>query len=473
MKVCKKNKEIVLEAIRQGNIDAVVVGLDNLIDQIILKMHHHGLLRLLEQAFAEKREDNLSIPLPLFLALSAAAKMKLKTSVSDIPYAITDIQALSELGYNLVDLKNGLEEGLMSEGMVRHLVNKYQEPSIPEDPYNHSFIGSYNQYVQDHVLPSRNMCPNIHILDCTKLKTNLKNENYELSEVVKDQDGVSRGYKMGNIRGITGDIGILEEVILGSIKTHDLELCRDMLLKTPVLHPGDILINDRGFLDRQMMNTLKIERGVDTYVPVRKNMDIYVMAVSCAIEQNQWQPHPNKKRKTQSITLVQDLGPFWQSEEVGRDQEVPLNACVVRDQGTKNEETEYYVFVTTDLVQTAKSIIKTYELRPEIEEDYRQIKEFWKLEDFKSTKYGFVVFHIITVLLGYLFFQIFKTLDGNEKYHKKSLPVLVKQYVPKNKKPTVAVYAGSYFGIFSLLELMDLYVSVGDKVRAKLRPALT
>ncbi len=422
----------------------------------------------------KKREDNLSIPLSLFLTLSAAAKMKLKTSVSDIPYAITDIQALSELGYNLVDLENGLEEGLMTEGMVRHLVNKYQESLIPEDPYSHSFTASYNRYVQDHVLPSRNMRPNIHIVDCTKLETNLKNENYELSEVVKDKGGVYRGYKMGNLRGITGDIGILEEVKLGSIKTHDLELCRDMLLKTPVLHPGDILINDRGFLDRQMMNALKIERGVDTYVPVRKDMDIYAMAVSCAIEQNQWQPHPNKKRKTQSITLVQDLGPFWQSKEVGRDQEVPLNACVVRDQSIKKEqETEYYVFVTTDLTQTAKSIIKTYELRPEIEEDYRQIKDFWKLEDFKSTKYGFVVFHIIMVLLGYLFFQIFKTLDGNEKYHKKSLPVLVKQYVPKNNKPSIAVYAGSYFGIFSLLELMDLYVSVGDKVRTKLRSALT
>lgn len=119
--------------------------------------------------------------------------MKLKTSVSDIPYAITDIQALSELGYNLVDLENGLEEGLMTEGMVRHLVNKYQESLIPEDPYSHSFTASYNRYVQDHVLPSRNMRPNIHIVDCTKLETNLKNENYELSEVVKDKGGVYRG----------------------------------------------------------------------------------------------------------------------------------------------------------------------------------------------------------------------------------------------------------------------------------------
>lgn len=53
---------------------------------------------------------------------------------------------------------------------------------------------------------------------------------------------------------------------------------------------------------------------------------------------------------------------------------------------------EYFVFVTTDLKKTAKQIIQTYELRPEIEEDYRQIKDFWQIEDFKSTKYNFIAF---------------------------------------------------------------------------------
>lgn len=68
-------------------------------------------------------------------------------------------------------------------------------------------------HMQQHVLPARYMSPNIHILDCTKLEVNLNNENYELSEVVKDQDGVHRGYKMGNLRGLTGDSGVLEEVV--------------------------------------------------------------------------------------------------------------------------------------------------------------------------------------------------------------------------------------------------------------------
>lgn len=473
MRVCKNDKAIVLEAIRQGNIDAVVGGFDHLIDDIVLHMQQQGMLSSLGEAWDDKRDTNLSIPLPILLTLCITAKMKLKTSVSDIPFAITDTQTLAELGYNAIDIEHGLEEGLMAEGTVRNFVNRYPSGTNPDKPYKHAFIDFYNRYVQQHVLPSRNMIPDIHILDCTKVEVNLNNENYELSEVVKDQDGVHRGYKMGNLRGLTGDSGVLEEVVCGSIKTHDLTLCRPMLLTTPVLKPGDFLLNDRGFLDRATMNTLKIERGVETFVPVKSNMDIYKMAVSSAIKDDQWKAHPNKKRKFQSIALVCDLGDFWESDNVEQDKKVPLNACVVREsRPDSDQEDEYWVFITTHLSSSAKSIIQTYELRPEIEEDYRQIKDFWKLEDFKSTKYNFVVFHIIMVLLGYLFFQVFKTLGGNEKYQGKSLPVLLKKYVPKRKPPMIVVYAGSSFGIFSLLELMDLYASLGEEIRAQLRPIL-
>lgn len=70
---------------------------------------------------------------------------------------------------------------------------------------------------------------------------------------------------------------------------------------------------------------------------------------------------------------------FWKSDNPKKD--VPINAVVSWDQELDN----YFVFITTDITVTGKQIIKTYELRPEIEEDYRQLKDFWKLEDFKST----------------------------------------------------------------------------------------
>ena len=78
-----------------------------------------------------------------------------------------------------------------------------------------------------------------------------------------------------------------------------------------------------------------------------------------------WDQHPNKKRKTQKIQLIKDLGSLWESEEPETD--VPVNACVVHDQ----KDDEYYVFMTTDTSKTAKEIINIYELRPEKEEDFR------------------------------------------------------------------------------------------------------
>ena len=171
-----------------------------------------------------------------------------------------------------------------------------------------------------------------------------------------------------------------------------------MVKTSPVLKPGDILINDRGFLSRELINYLKSKRGVDTYIPLRRDMDAYQEAVCIAKTNNNWKPHPNRKRKNQKIAIVPDLGMYWESNSPIDD--VSFNACVVWDM----DSDAYFVFITTDLTASARDIITTYELRPEIEEDYRQLKDFWKIEDFKSTKINVILFHVVCVLFGYLFF---------------------------------------------------------------------
>ncbi|MTK13701.1 MAG: transposase [Clostridiaceae bacterium] len=314
-------------------------------------------------------------------------------------------------------------------------------------------------------MPSRNVAPSIHILDCTKIKVNLDNDNYENSKVIKDDGESIRGYKLGTLRGLMDDSGIVEEIVLDSIKPHDLELCRDMILKSKCFKNGDILINDRGFISRDVMNSLKLEKQVDTYIPAKKNMTIYEEAVKIALSENKWQKHPNKKRKTQKIQLVKSLGIFWTSNTPVND--VDLCACVVNDEKDGN----FYVFLTTDTSKTAKQIINTYELRPEIEEDYRQIKDFWKLEDFKSTKYNFITFHIVSTLIGYMYFQLFKNMEEGSKYSGKSLPVVIKNY-KEEKQKSVIIYSGQYFGVFSFIEFIQLYAGCSAEVRKLLDPTL-
>ena len=127
----------------------------------------------------------------------------------------------------------------------------------------------------------------------------------------------------------------------------------------------------------------------------------------------------------------------------------------------------YTSFITTDLTKSAANILKTYCLRPEIEEDYRQIKDFWKIEDFKSTKLNVILFHVVCVLFGYLFFQLYTLLPDGEQYQGKSLPVVLKNYIVK-VQGFVMLYVGGEFAITTLLEMMKLYAECTNEIREKL-----
>lgn len=213
IQISTKDKEKVLEAIRKGTIDAADIGFPNLIDAMILKMKQEGILELLEMTFSDKRSENLNIPFHLILTLAITAKMKIKSSLTDVPFAITDAQTLSEIGWNIWDNERDLEEGLMSEGTIRNLVGKYKAEE---------FIQGYNGYVQKQIFPKMGVEADIHILDCTELEVILENSNYEGSEVTSDKDGARRGYKLSKLRGIIGDTGILENHITNSRKVEGL-----------------------------------------------------------------------------------------------------------------------------------------------------------------------------------------------------------------------------------------------------------
>ena len=454
IKACKQNKESVLEKVRKGKLDSAALSVSSLVDEIILSMHTNGILHCLSAGIDDLRADNTTIPYELVWASAIAAKMKIRTSLTDIPYAVTDHRTLAELGYTLIETKGKLGAGLMRESSIRALLGKYDAQKL---------FDGYNEVVQKHILPQLEIAPSIHILDCTDLEVNLKNENYENSGVaLSKRGGTARGYKLSTIRGLADDTGLIEDIRFGPMNKHDLSLSEQMLKTSPVLKSGDILINDRGFISRPIMNYLKSKRQVDTYVPLRKDMDAYQFAVESAQASSEWAKHPNPKRINQRICLVPSVGQFWQSACPSHD--VELNSCVVWDKDIN----EYFVFVTTDTSKSAREILKIYELRPEIEEDYRQLKDFWKIEDLKSTKLNMIAFHIVCVLFGYLFFQIYTMFPEGEKLAGKSLPVLLKVYDAKPQS-FVVLYSGCEFGVITLLDMMELYMACSKTSRDKIR----
>lgn len=459
IKICKENKDSVLRKIYTGAFDNVASSMSNLVDDIILSMHKNEILACLANKIPDKRAHNTTIPFELVMALSVAAKMKTNTSICDVPYAITDHRVLAELGYNIIDTEKNLKAGMMTESSLRFLFGKYEAKEL---------FKSYNEVVQEQIMPKLNYKPNIHILDCTELSVNLDNDNYEQSAVTTNKYGdVDRRYKLASIRGIVEDTGIIEEIEFGAMNVHDLELSREMLKTTKVFNPGDILIEDRGFLDRDLINYLKNERQIDVYVPLRSNMNAYQIAVQIAKDEDKWEQHPS--REQQKIAFVPNLKNYWWSDlaqsrkKYNENDDVEINSCVVWD----TETDSYFVFITTDTTVSAKQIITTYELRPEIEEDYRQLKDFWKLQDFKSTKINMIALHIIMVLFGYLFFQLYTLMPEGEQYAHKSLPVILKNYQP-TVMPYLIFYADDEFGIFSISEVIKFYSSCDKEAQERL-----
>lgn len=110
------------------------------------------------------------------------------------------------------------------------------------------------------------------------------------------------------------------------------------------------------------------------------------------------------------MTIVKVLGGEWASKEnvykkieKENKEDVDLIGCVIRIKKESKNKTEeeitkekgeykYIVLISSDTTLTASNIVINYETRPEIEEDFRQLKNIWGLQNFKSTKYLFIVF---------------------------------------------------------------------------------
>lgn len=435
----RNDKSKVMEQIKQGMLDSIVACNNCLIDDIVLSMYRYEIIKSLDKSFSDNRRYNHTIPFSLIITLAISAKMKGMRAMSDIPYAIRDHRLLTELNYNLY-----LEKDTFSEGAVRHLIKKYSAEDL---------VAYYNDAINT-IYKEENIRTDIHILDCTKIAVNGENSNYENATWALDRKGNKMfGYKLAALRGLYQDSGIIEEIKIGTASVHDLELSRSIMETSPHLHEGDSILIDRGFISRELINHLKNNRNIDVYIPVRKSMDIYNMAVAIAEETDDWKPHP--RRRDEMICFVKEIGAYWNDDSK---KDVDLNACVV----WAEKDQKYSVFVTTDLSKSAEEIVMMYHMRWEIEEDHRQLKDFWILEDFHSTKLSMITFHLICTLFGYLFYQLYLNTDEGKKYIGKCLPVILKHY--KNEfSGYFALYSKEYYCIVSVGELLNIFAEANEE----------
>jgi hypothetical protein len=302
----------------------------------------------------------------------------------------------------------------------------------------------------------------IHILDTTSIEVALKTATYECSGVVRNDDGsYSRGYKLATLRTLLDTAGLLTQVAMGPIQQHDLELCRELLWTSAALRAGDLVIEDRGFLDGASLSYLKRERRVDAILPLKSNMQAYHEAVAIAKMEGQWQAHP--ARREQQIALVRGVDHVWDECDV------PLNACVIRFYNARKRATDYIVLVTTDLQLTAEWMVRHYEERPEIEQDYQQLKSGgWHLQKLTSTRYTEIVWYVLTVALGYSLYQLFANTQAGSRFASKTRQAIALEQLRTNRTHVI-VYAEGYFEIFETLSFVRLILKLSPEVQARLR----
>jgi hypothetical protein len=227
-----------------------------------------------------------------------------------------------------------------------------------------------------------------------------------------------------------------------------------------VLRKGDLVLEDRGFIDGETLTFLKQQRHVDVIVPLKSTMLSYKEAVQLAKLQDTWQPHPS--REHQHIAFVKGVEHLWEACQV------PLNACVIRYWNRKKAALDHMVLVTTDQSLKGPWIVRHYEERPEIEQDYQQMKSGgWQLKKLSSTRYSEIVFYILTVVLSYSLYHLFSNTRSGARFADKTRQALAFEQL-RSRRTQIIAYAGGYFEIFETLSFVRFILRLPASVQERL-----
>ena len=146
-----------------------------------------------------------------------------------------------------------------------------------------------------------------------------------------------------------------------------------------------------------------------------------------------------------------------------------LNACVIRFWNTKKKRTDHIVLVTTDQELSASWIVRHYEERPEIEQDYEQLKSGgWQLQKLSSTRYSEIVFYVLTVVLSYSLYHLFTNTQAGARFANKTRQAIAFEQL-RTQRTHIIVYAGGYFAIFETLSFVQVVLQLSPSAQEQLR----
>jgi hypothetical protein len=315
-----RNGEAVHQALELGELVHLETASEELTDEFLVFAIDSGLSKKWAEAFPDPREEpeiGMEVILPAHLAGRFAGLYSLRKT----GYVLRSARVFGALGYSVevvepahgLSLRGTADDKLFSGDVVRKLLVKMEqevdlsqlvaspakEPSVVVKVRTRASRRAVKQAVDEAEAEARALQVaeqlvewyhqhvgvsmwhdarlgrgrRLHILDTTRVEVPLETGTYECSGVVKNADGTyARGYKLATLRTLLASAGRVSQVALSPIQVHDVALCRPMLEQTPVLRPGDLLLEDRGFLDGAMFSHLQRQRRVDVITPLKANM---------------------------------------------------------------------------------------------------------------------------------------------------------------------------------------------------------
>jgi hypothetical protein len=410
----------------------------------------------------------------LLLAAGIAGHFAGLYALAQSPYALHSPRLLAELGVQVKVMQAG--EGLSRKGtkhpvafhgdVLRKMLDTldWKESQEQLRP-GQSLIDWFNAQVGTLFCALIGAEPTLHILDCTDLVVPLKNEKYEGSGVTTKNQVAERGYKLGTLRSLLDTGAVITGIAWGALQEHDLPLTKNLVRTNPHLHQGDMLLEDSGFLDGEDITYLKVERQVDVTTVLKSDMNLMKAAIVRAeANPGAWKAHPTRQK--QKIQLISDLSGLWPA--LG----VPMNVCVIRFVNKQTGEIDYIGLVTTDLTLSAQQVIQLYQTRPEIEEDYRQLKSgSWNIDTFHATRQVPILWHVILTLLAYNLFQVYANTNPGQAFAEKTKQKLEREQ-GRNPPTYLLVCTETAYGFYETKSLLYLLLDLPDAVRHKIRNLL-
>ena len=470
-----KNRPKVMAALKAGDIDYVDGTSWSFSDKFFAFLLSIGFFKYSEDTYPSPRQRK-NIPLWILIGLMFQLKLSRSNSFYKLPGILKSGAVLTRTNFNIGRIEGGFNRKNKSPRALGEIVNQDTLRKHYKDTDSDELTRWYNRDISKFFSSKRAILKEgIFILDGSLLCLP-DNNNYENAQYLPldaDKNYIDTGktppygvkptlcYKMVNLLHISRDkdyfIFCANRIVGG--KSHDKPV-GEALVDEYVNNVGKgkikLLIMDRAFLSAAMISRFKAGYGIDTIIPLKKNMDAAADAKGLLrLEAAPW-------KKVDDNTYCYMAKKIRSYEGVS----VDLNVILVRSI-QKNGKVRLFSLATTKNYRDPAKAVLDYRLRWQIEERYKQIKASWFDRGFNSTSFNLVVAHILFTLLVYSLIQIYLNLSSLSHLANRTMESLMaEESVGENN---VIMYAGGYYTVLDTNEALYQVVELEGKARERFR----